>query len=158
MKRRCAECKLIHGQRRCPRCDCEKVLTEVDWWLYGLLSGLASLLLAAVVVPNFTRAPSRGMLTACKSNLKNMGTALEMYSTDWSGRYPPDIRLLTPNYLKTVPTCPGAGSDTYTSTYRWHAEPDAYTIFCRGENHHSASIRTANYPQYTAVQGLIERP
>lgn len=99
-------------------------------------------------------------LTSCKSNLKNMGTALEMYSTDWSGRYPTpgSLLLITPNYLKTVPTCPKAGIETYTMTYRSHSAPDAYTIYCHGFNHVDASITRANYPQYTAGQGLIERP
>ena len=42
-------------------------------------------ILAAILVPNFIRARAQGQLTACKSNLKNIGTAMEMYSTDWSG-------------------------------------------------------------------------
>ena len=117
-------------------------------------------ILAAILVPNFIRARAQGQLTACKSNLKNIGTALEMYSTDWSGRYPTtgSIGLITPNYLKTVPTCPSAGSNTYTGVYTSHSVPDAYTIWCATTNHQGASITTANYPQYTAVQGLIERP
>ena len=45
-------------------------------------------ILAAILVPNFVRARAQGHLTACKSNLKNIGTALEMYSTDHAGRYP----------------------------------------------------------------------
>ncbi|MCA9790990.1 MAG: hypothetical protein KC910_04315 [Candidatus Eremiobacteraeota bacterium] len=97
-------------------------------------------------------------LSACESNLKNMGTALEMYSTDWSGRYPTNLRMITPNYLKTVPTCPKAGIETYTPTYRSQCAPDAYTLCCYGFNHVDAGISTANYPQYTAIQGLIERP
>ena len=43
-------------------------------------------ILAAILVPNFIRARAQGQLTACKSNLKNIGTAMEMYSTDWSGK------------------------------------------------------------------------
>ena len=108
MKRLCADCKKAHKGSRCPRCGCETFVQQTDWWLYSLVSVLTALLLAAVLVPNFIRPRSRGILTACKSNLKNLGTALELYSSDWSGRYPHDIHLVTPNYLKTVPTCPAS--------------------------------------------------
>lgn len=120
-----------------------------------LLVGVA---LSVVVLPNFIRCVCRGPLTACKSNLKNLGTGLEMYATDWAGQYPPEIAYITPNYLKTIPTCPSAGKDTYSRSYRVHHEPEHYTVVCRGCYHHGASIDTPNYPQYTAVQGLIERP
>jgi len=43
-------------------------------------------------------------LTAMKSNLKNMGTALEMYSADHKGLYPEKLEQLTPDYLKTLPS------------------------------------------------------
>ena len=72
-------------------------------------------ILAAILVPNFIRARAQGQVTACKSNLKNIATALEMYSTDYGGRFPTAIAsggALTPNYLRTLPTCPAAGSVT----------------------------------------------
>jgi hypothetical protein len=80
-----------------------------------LLSSVA--VIAAILVPNFVRARSRSGLTACKSNLKNIGTACEMYGTDWKGLYPKEMSLLTPNYLKTIPSCPHAGRDTYSASY-----------------------------------------
>lgn len=49
----------------------------------------------------------------CRTTLKNVGTALEMYSTDASGRYPPRLEALVPNYLKAMPTCPASGKATY---------------------------------------------
>ena len=69
-------------------------------------------ILAAVLVPNMVRARSRGQLTACTSNLRNIGTAVEMYNVDAKGRYPLLLSDLTPKYLKTIPECPTAGSDT----------------------------------------------
>ena len=111
-------------------------------------------ILAAILVPNFIRARAQGQLTACKSNLKNIGTACEMYSTDFAGRYPiGGINLLTPNYLKTIPTCASAGSNTYTG-FTASSNPDAYTFFCVGSNHTSAN-ENANYPQYNSTQGLV---
>lgn len=88
-------------------------------------------LLAAMVVvaPNLRRRHEAKQLTQCKSNQKNYGTALEMYSTDFAGRYPTGPNLLTPNYLKTLPHCPTNESDYYVVTA---SNPDLYTIICRG--------------------------
>lgn len=114
------------------------------------------LVIGAVLVPNFIRAGTRGHLTACKSNLKNIGTALEMYSTDHEGRYPTSPALLTPNYLKTIPTCPSVGWVTYQ--FQMASSPDVYTVVCAGRNHKNGGIDAYNYPQYTSVNGLLERP
>ena len=113
-------------------------------------------ILAAILVPNFIRARAQGQLTACKSNLKNIGTALEMYSTDFAGRYPTVSTGLTPNYLKTIPTCASVGSVTYS--FSMSSNPDLYTVVCAPTNHQGAGVTAANYPQYTSVTGLIERP
>ena len=118
-------------------------------------------ILAAILVPNFVRARAQGHLTACKSNLKNIGTALEMYSTDHAGRYPLTATglqqaLTTGNnggYLKTIPTCPAAGSITYT--YTSTSTPEIYTVYCNGSNHTVLDV-SANYPQFNSLQGLIE--
>ncbi len=129
------------------------------------LTCLAFLGLVAVVgamlAPNFVRARARGQLTACKSNLKNLGTAMEMYSTDFSGMYPPTMDLLIPNYLKTIPECPAAGSVTYRLTtgsvaYNNPGFQDYYFFECAGPNHTSVSV-PVNYPQYDGITGLVER-
>ncbi len=96
-------------------------------------------------------------MTSCKSNLKNVATALEMYSSDNEGRYPTSLGYLTPNYLKSIPECLAAGKkDTYTASYE--AGPTNFTIFCKGENHTRVGYPrlTANFPQYTAWFGLVE--
>ena len=113
-------------------------------------------ILAAILVPNFIRARAQGQFTACKSSLKNIGTAMEMYSTDASGRYPKTLGGLTPNYLKTIPTCPSAGANTYTGSFTVTSNPDAYTVVCVGSNHTAVDAQ-GNYPQYDSVQGLIEK-
>ncbi|MEW6277130.1 MAG: hypothetical protein AB1758_00805 [Candidatus Eremiobacterota bacterium] len=115
-------------------------------------------LLAAILVPNFIKARARGQLTSCKSNLKNLGTALEMYARDNGGRYPRTMFALTPNYLKVIPECSFAGRDSYSATYRSAGAPAAYTFCCGGLHHKSAGITAPNYPQYTSTQGLVERP
>lgn len=117
-------------------------------------------ILAAILVPNFVRARGQGHLTACKSNLKNIGTAVEMYSTDHQGRYPGSLSWLTTGnmggYLKTIPTCPAAGSDTYSQAYSASSNPDVFTVFCQGNNHTALDL-PSDSPAYDSVQGLIER-
>lgn len=117
----------------------------------------------AILSPSYIKAPNQGRLTSCKSNLKNLATACEMYSTDFKGHYPPSLSLLTPNYLKLIPNCLAARADTYSATYQSvppqeeKNEPGAYTFYCRGK-HHAKANTPENYPQYDSYQGLIERP
>jgi hypothetical protein len=126
--------------------------------------GAATLAGAAVLIPNFVRARAQGQATSCKSNLKVIGTALEMYSTDYSGRYPDKLDLLIPNYLRYIPECPAAGADTYSEHFQ--TGPDApgnsagyqdyYHVECHGHFHKSAGI-PENYPQYNGIEGLLTR-
>lgn len=97
-----------------------------------------------------------GASVQCKTNLKNLATALEMYATDNVGRYPKDIKILSPMYLKQIPTCPAAGRDTYSSTYSVRESPDAFTIYCKGHNHGQMGI-PEDYPLYDSNRGLIEK-
>ncbi len=119
-------------------------------------------ILAAILVPNFIRARAQGQLTSCKSNLKNIGTALEMYATDNLGRYPggsaAGAKLTTADggqqaYLKTIPSCPSAGNVTYM--YTVSSNPDVYTLYCGGTNHTAAGCQK-NFPAFSASCGLIE--
>lgn len=126
-------------------------------WRLPISLGLVAVALTIWIIPKFIRHPNRGSLTACKSNLKNIGTALEMYSTDYGGRYPDRMQRLTPNYLRVIPTCPLAGSDTYSDSYSRSTEPDGYRYCCAGANHLGVDI-SADYPAYDAITGLQERP
>jgi type II secretion system protein G len=112
-------------------------------------------ILAAILVPNLIRARSRSQLTGCTTNLKNIATALEMYNVDHTGRYPQDFTTLAPNYMKTIPACPAAGSDTYTPSYTVTVVPDSFGLFCSGSNH--GGFAPPDYPKFDSVQGLIER-
>lgn len=95
-----------------------------------------------------------GGFTGCQSNLRNLGTALEMYSTDHSGRYP--ARLADTTYLRAIPTCPVAEADTYSAGFQSASNPDAYTLVCTGW-HHQAVDAPPNYPQYDSVRGLVSK-
>lgn len=123
-------------------------------------------ILAAILVPNFIRARAQGQVTSCKSNLKNIGTACEMYATDHGGRYPEtgqlEAKLTTSDqsgmqpYMKAIPKCPSEGTSTpYTTSYESSTNPDVYTVYCAGTNHLAAGC-DEGYPKFTATQGLIE--
>lgn len=45
-------------------------------------------ILAAILFPVFARARRAAQRTSCLNNLKQIGTAVNMYSTDWDDRYP----------------------------------------------------------------------
>ncbi len=116
---------------------------------------------AAVGVPNFAKAKAQGQLTACKSNLKNIATALEMWSTDNSGEYPSSLAQVVPDYLRTIPLCPAADADTYSQTYRLIKSKEYgytyYEVYCQG-HHHAKAGSEENYPRYNGVTGLVEHP
>ncbi len=109
-----------------------------------------------------------GRVTACKSNLKNLATALEMYSTDYHGRYAPRLELLTPNYLRTLPTCPAARDrmsvarvvilSPPATPYGAQLSQDSFLLYCSGTNHLNTSIQTPNFPQYDSHDGLTSGP
>lgn len=135
----------------------------------------ALLLLAGAVLAQpegFLKARSRGQLTACKSNEKNLATALEMYASDFGGRYPTNLLILTNKdpkfeYLRYIPTCPAAGKDTYSATYKMTSirrDPktgkttgsESFSFHCAGHNHKAADT-PPNKPAYNSNIGLIVR-
>jgi type II secretory pathway pseudopilin PulG len=134
---------------------------KVDWGLL-FIAAVCIIFVALAIIPNFVRARAQGRLTACKSNLKNIGTAMEMYSTDYDGKYPPNLNLLTPKYLKTIPVCPTARANRYFTTLgpeaplNYDSFEDYYLIECAGTAH---SIYSAPpfYPKYSGIEGLIDR-
>lgn len=121
----------------------------------------------------FLKARAQGQLTACKSNEKNIATALEMYASDFQGYYPSNLNKLISkdphlSYLRSIPTCPAAGKDTYSATYKYTVakrDPktgkvisgaDNFSFYCAGHSHKDAG-GTPNKPAYDSMNGLIDR-
>ncbi len=126
----------------------------------SLVCGLAVLLALLFLLSNVIGHRCQSQLTACKSNLRNLGTALVMYGEDNQGKYPATLSALVPNYLKILPNCPAAGMNTYSYGYRVRqAEPGTgrYTFFCAGA-HHVPQGGEVGYPAYDSTQGLVDGP
>jgi len=127
-----------------------------------ILMFLGGFMLALILAPNFLRAHGSGQLTACKSNCKNIATALEMYASDNKGLYPDRLdRLIEGNYLKTIPTCPAAGKVTYTD-YLVSPRRGYFHFSCVGNNHARAYVgfnkSSEDLPAYSAEKGLVDHP
>lgn len=117
--------------------------------------GLVVLAILAMQVPGFLAARAQAQRKACWSNIKDMSTAMEIYATDNNRHYPASLDELSPDYLKTIPTCPAAGSNTYMleSTTPLAGggpipTPDNFTVYCAGNNHVRAGLGE-NQPSYT---------
>ena len=86
---------------------------------------------------------------------------MEMYSTDWSGRYPDSLDKLVPRYLPSIPQCPAAprgqgyGLEGPESSHNPEGFQDYYYLYCLAENHPGSA---ENLPGFDGIQSVIERP
>ena len=71
--------------------------------------------IAAIGMPNFMTARKNAMLNTCKSNMRQIDSSIVRYSAD-SGSYPSDLAALSPDYIRTIPTCPLGGDYEYNSS------------------------------------------
>jgi len=67
-------------------------------------------ILAAILFPVFARARKAAQRTSCLNNLKQIGTAINMYMQDWDNRYP-----IASGFI------PGYGLSTIWNTTSWPA-------------------------------------
>lgn len=88
-------------------------------------------------------------IATCEWNLKNFAFALDVWRDDHGGRYPPALASLNPDYLRTAPTCPTTGTDTYAAGYQPSQVLDAYTLTCTGRQppaHAAERLRRVSAP------------
>ena len=71
-------------------------------------------ILLAIAIPNFLRARESSRAKSCQGNLRQIETAKEQWAMDTkaAATATPTSDDLSPNYVKTWPTCPSSG--TYT--------------------------------------------
>lgn len=112
-------------------------------------------LLAAILLPNLMRAGAQGRLSSCKTNLRNIATAIEMYALDNGSQPPVTMAKVLPDYLASIPRCPSNSTDTYSSGYTWANLPMAYTLSCQGDNHPAVGM-PPDYPVYVFGMGFEE--
>jgi len=97
-------------------------------------------------------------LVRCRTNMKNLGMAIEMYSIDNNGEYPQSLTNLTPKYLKNIPSCPAAGTgQIYVSSYQVSRKPRGFTIYCAGSHHKKSGI-FKDFPRFTSRNRLQSGP
>ena len=71
----------------------------------------------------------QSIIISCKSNIKNIGTACELYAADHNGFYPNNLdELKRPDYIKVIQTCPLDSSNSYKFVSKKH--PDYYILKC----------------------------
>ncbi|MDP2929257.1 MAG: type II secretion system protein [Candidatus Omnitrophota bacterium] len=65
-------------------------------------------LLAAIAIPNFVKARSTAQTNACIANLKQIEGAQQIALLDGAAANVAGITpaILSPNYIKSMPTCP----------------------------------------------------
>ena len=73
---------------------------------------------------------------SCRYNLKNIGTALEMWAVDHEGERPASLSQLTPNYLKSLPDCRGV-------SYAYEAP----VVSCQNPLHQQLEGTPPGYPR-----------
>jgi len=101
---------------------------------------------------NFQNGRQSAILNSCRSNLKNIGTALEIYGRDNGGQYPHSLPVIVPRYMSSIPTCPGAGRATYS--IRVSAQCTDFTIICSGKNH--TWYLAPDSPRYDPHNGVVD--
>ena len=98
------------------------------------------------------------MLLQCEKNCEKIGKALRTYAADHNGMYPESLSELVPRYLKKIPSCPGAGVDTYSKSYRaYNFQGFKYCKFyCAGNNHSKCNIPD-NFPRFNTYDGVVTK-
>lgn len=107
-------------------------------------------ILAAILIPNFTRARAQAATSACMGNIKTIATALELYYTDKEA-YPAATNTaidgsatgsggILDGYLGQPPEDPAAGAGKYyTLTTSTAGGVSSYQIWCPG-THDSSTL------------------
>jgi hypothetical protein len=106
------------------------------------------------LIENKMREKVGSQLAACNIFIHTTGVALERYK-DKNGCYPKDLSSLCPVFIETIPTCPVASKDTYSSGYEVSGDCLYFTLYCCGSYHRNAGI-PEKFPRYTSRKGRAE--
>ena len=72
-------------------------------------------LLAAIAIPNFVKARQKAQQEACIANLRQIEGATQVWAVDTGASDTATVNMsdLVPNYIRTLPTCPGNAGQAY---------------------------------------------
>lgn len=115
-------------------------------------------LFEAVTIPSKIRAGYQADLTLCKTNLKQIATAIERYQADHQEPLTSAqlLNALKPDYLSQMPICPAARESTYVVVLSRLEDGSEVLVKCSGGHHADLGI-PEDHPAYSSVEGLIER-
>jgi len=131
-------------------------------------------ILASIIMPKMGGARGKAKLAACKTNLRHIGLAMEMYANDNRGTlYPPALfvgglanfpindlygpdypYLITLGYLKYNPICPHVGSPAY---WGWFNGSTGFVYCATDISHNAHPGLEENFPRYRFDQGVVDR-
>lgn len=114
--------------------------------------------------PGLSESTPLQRLEACRENLRQLATALEMYATDHQGHYPMQLQQLVPRYLPEFPSCPATARDSYSKGYKLgpsapyneQGYQDFYHLACAGKQHLDANVGVS-LPAMNAHLGLLPK-
>jgi len=112
--------------------------------------------LASIMIPNLRRAIFKAHMSGCMSNVRNLATALQVYSNDNDAHYPDTLSRLTPQYISIIPTCQSVNADTYTPGYVTSDDLRIFTLHCKGNNHQAVGFQP-DEPYFDMSTGLNPR-
>ena len=111
------------------------------------------------MVKTYLQSREEDRLQSCRSNLSIIATAARMYARDNHGQYPKTLeKMAEMKYLDEIPTCPAAGSQTYTDL-ETNNKPAAVTISCVGGHHRklfTGSGSPDKFPYYSSIEAAEE--
>ncbi|MFP4497386.1 MAG: hypothetical protein ACLFQV_04175 [Vulcanimicrobiota bacterium] len=115
-----------------------------------------TIIIIAIMIPSYLSSRYRREFLECKTNLINIGTAVEMYHARYN-KYPQELKEISPDFITSIPSCPVAKTNTYSSGYIYRNNPQdeesAFTVYCNGHYHQKARI-PAGYPQFSSKNGI----
>jgi len=134
------------------------VLGAVMAVLWCLPLGLAGLWLAGIPPVVYDNC------TACKCNLRNLGTAVELYYSEHGKKFPSNLDQLLPEYVHSLPVCPSDVAHSpetrvfyrrlgmeLSDGYGYRRMGDGYVLWCRTRG--TSGHKREQQPWYSSVAG-----
>lgn len=132
-------------------CDTKK---KDNWILIVIVVLILSFLFFNYIVIGYLKGKADKDVMFCGDNLILISKQLQNYAKSNNNRFPPSLSKLSPQYLKTTPTCPAAKKDVYSEGYEVSADFKTFTLYCKGHYHKNVAA-DANYPRYYSNHGLV---